>query len=435
MSIFFKIIVFLFISAPIFSLGLRYNNDVEFLFVILAILSSFLLFYKNDKAISLLRIFSLFFAIFLTYAPIVQFRNNIVFFGSREYKDEDYIFSNILLILVFLVIFISYNIFFRFLKKKPFKINLHNNVKIKSLKKTTILLFISFLCFCIVFASKGFNLYALFFRGLNENNNDSLEVGVLWLVVNYFIRPMPIIILLFILHFFKRSYKILFLFTLIALLTDFPTSMARFSVAAMYMPLMLYVFKSLHKKYVFQSFFLGSLFIIFPFLDNFRHFSTDKKISFSPNLEMFKEGHFDTYQSILNVTSHEFITNGNQILGVMFFWFPRSLWHSKPIGSGAFLAKNSGFTFTNVSCNFFAEGYINFGIYGAILFSLILGLLMAKLDFLYQNKCYKNQTFIVSYYLLLGFLFFILRGDLLSSFAYLCGFLSAVKFISKIVFK
>lgn len=81
----------------------------------------------------------------------------------------------------------------------------------------------------------------------------------------------------------------------------------------------------------------------------------------------------------------------------------------------------------------FAEGYINFGVFGAIFFACILGIIMGKLDFSYEHKTYKTKSFIIVYYILLGFIVFILRGDLLSSFAYLCGFLFGISLINKIL--
>lgn len=86
---------------------------------------------------------------------------------------------------------------------------------------------------------------------------------------------------------------------------------------------------------------------------------------------MFKEGHFDSYQSILSVLNSEIITYGNQLLGVLLFWVPRSIWSNKPIGSGAFMAEITNLDFSNISMNYFAEGYINFGVFGMFLFLLV----------------------------------------------------------------
>jgi hypothetical protein len=118
----------------------------------------------------------------------------------------------------------------------------------------------------------------------------------------------------------------------------------------------------------------------------------------------------------------------------LFFWIPRSFWPTKPIGSGAFLAEEQGFFFTNVSCNYFAEGYINFGIIGIFIFIIVLSFVTAKLDKMYWTICVnsRNNYFNVIYCVLLGMIFFMLRGDLMSSFAYSIGFLFSIWLVYKV---
>lgn len=54
-------------------------------------------------------------------------------------------------------------------------------------------------------------------------------------------------------------------------------------------------------------------------------------------------------------------TNGRQLLGCFLFFIPRTIWKTKPIGSGALVAEIIGQEHTNISMPFIGEGLINFG--------------------------------------------------------------------------
>ena len=72
---------------------------------------------------------------------------------------------------------------------------------------------------------------------------------------------------------------------------------------------------------------------------------------------------------------------------------------------------------------FIAEGYINFGIMGVILFMLILGITLSKIDKIFWHNSSLNpfSAHSILYKLILEWFFFVMRGDLLSSFAYTIG--------------
>ncbi|MBS5037215.1 MAG: O-antigen polysaccharide polymerase Wzy [Fusobacterium sp.] len=76
--------------------------------------------------------------------------------------------------------------------------------------------------------------------------------------------------------------------------------------------------------------------------------------------------------------------------------------------------------------NYFGEGYINFGYIGIVLFIIFIAYINARFDKLYWNYREKNY-FVVFYLIMLSMEIFILRGDLMSSFAYLIdSFLSGI---------
>ena len=80
------------------------------------------------------------------------------------------------------------------------------------------------------------------------------------------------------------------------------------------------------------------------------------------------------------------------------------------------------------------EGYINFGILGIILFAFILALVSKITDKWYK---YNDLRLFFSLYVCFHMIFmiFMLRGDLMSSFAYLVGNLLAIFFVPLILNK
>jgi hypothetical protein len=105
---------------------------------------------------------------------------------------------------------------------------------------------------------------------------------------------------------------------------------------------------------------------------------------------------------------------------VLLFFVPRSIWPSKSVGSGALVNKLEHSDFTNFSSTFIAEGYINFGVWGSLIFMAGLALFIARYDDKYWfsgGSKYNNLVYPAA----IGMMFFMLRGDLLSSFAYSVG--------------
>ena len=177
------------------------------------------------------------------------------------------------------------------------------------------------------------------------------------------------------------------------------------------------------------------LLVVFPFLNNFRVLTSINDISFDLNFDQFEDLNFDSYSMFMRVISGNIITNGYQFLGVLLFWVPRSLWTSKPMGSGFYVAETTHLSFNNISMPYFGEGYINWGYLGVVLFAIVLAYVLAKLDKKYWTYThYQGKTINkIKYFMLLGLLIFILRGDLLSSFAYTIGYMVSFEITKRIV--
>jgi hypothetical protein len=168
------------------------------------------------------------------------------------------------------------------------------------------------------------------------------------------------------------------------------------------------------------------LIFIFPFLDLFRWFTSDDKISnYTFNLDL-ASGNFDAYGMFTLAISRGSIVYGNNIFSALLFFVPRFLWPNKEIGSGAKISGELNLSLDNISMPYFAEGYLCLGLIGLLFFTFLLSRITYNLDNhfyknLYEERFKSNPIFLISYLNIIFLFFFIMRGDLLSSYAYLFG--------------
>jgi hypothetical protein len=140
--------------------------------------------------------------------------------------------------------------------------------------------------------------------------------------------------------------------------------------------------------------------------------------------------HFDAYEMGVHTVQYvakEGITWGKQLSGPLLFWIPRVLWKGKPVGSGGVVASYFSYPEINLSCPLPFEGYINFSVIGLIAFAVLLGVLFSSLDEYHWKVSTATSSEIMSAYypFFLGFSFFAMRGDLMSSFSYTIMFITA----------
>ena len=137
--------------------------------------------------------------------------------------------------------------------------------------------------------------------------------------------------------------------------------------------------------------------------------------------------------SIGQVIQQDFLGFARQLIGSISFCVPRGLWADKPTGTGHTLLTNINAVFTNISANYYAEGYANFGYIGMFLFALVMGFFLRNLDEKFIRKLTTGQgsdETLPIYLVSLGFLIFIMRGDLLSSLSFFIGFFLCAKLCS-----
>lgn len=412
----------------------NFSTRVYLSSLIIQFISIYHIFSKENQPFSLNKIFYLFSLFFFGISPLIQYYEGVSQFGARHLKENEYFYMNILVIFILLLYQLFYSYFYQRKISDKSK-NLVSKFEIyHKLNSSQILLliFLSIISFLMIYNVNNHSIVSMLFRGGEFKELIQMSTTSNLIITRVF-QPLAMMSLLYYISSKSSNIFIYFVLTLLTLITCSPLGMARFSAAAMYIPLILLVFPILRKKNVFSIVFILGLLLIFPFLDNFRNYSGGS-IQFGFNFDMFLQGHFDSYQNFALIVSDNIITWGRQLLGVILFWIPRSIWPNKPIGSGAFVAEEEGFIYSNVSCNYFGEGYINFGYLGILIFIIALSLTTAKLDKIYWtiNVYNENNYSNVIYYVLLGMLFFILRGDLMSSFAYTIGFLFSIWLVYKV---
>ena len=422
--------------AVIWSPGKSFSFAVNLIFSVISVISSYFIFSDSERHFTLFKTFNIFSLFFMGIAPAAQFKANAELWGERLY-EHDYIVAGLLYLFAFLVFAIIYSIEKKKGKGVSFLDHLFNNhIDRQNIGRSSIFLmiFVSLALFVYIFYCEGFNVLNMFFRGTIDDITAAAGVtetktsNMVGLLNENFIRPVnSLLAICFYLLFGHQHKSASALLFFLAFITMAPTAVARFAAAAIYLPILLTLFPFLRKKNYYAITLVFGLLVVWPFLSIFRYFDVNESFSFSLGIkEMFESGNMDSFSSLARVMKYDIVTYGRQLLGVLLFWVPRFLWVHKPIGSGAFLAQTINLDFENLACNYFAEGYINFGLVGVVAYSIVLAIVLARIDNMFWNSTQFGKSnsafFTCFYYMSLGLLFFILRGDGLSSFAYTVGF-------------
>ncbi|GAA3656732.1 O-antigen polysaccharide polymerase Wzy [Flavivirga jejuensis] len=193
-----------------------------------------------------------------------------------------------------------------------------------------------------------------------------------------------------------------------------------------------------------------SLVVLFPALSTLTHIDASLSQIISNPEELIKSYnrfggissafqtlHYDAYANIMatvDYTTKNGFSLGYQLLSALLFFVPRSLWSSKPTSTGEligdYLMNDYGLNFNNLSNCIISEAYIDFGLFGIILFAFILAYSFKFfLSWLKSNDFAKQIT---AFYFAVH-LIFLLRGDLTNGFAYFIGVFLGIYFIPKLL--
>lgn len=170
---------------------------------------------------------------------------------------------------------------------------------------------------------------------------------------------------------------------------------------------------------------------LFPIADMFRR-SLDPSAKSQNPLQSMLSGDFDSFSQITNTIDYvaaNGISWGNQMLGVLFFWVPRSMWPDKPIDTGVLVAQWKLYGFNNLSAPLWAEFFINGGWVLVVVGMFALGVLIGRLDRSSEHVLATTGRPSVTACILPFYLLIVLRGSLLQAMASLAVILVASAFV------
>jgi len=273
-------------------------------------------------------------------------------------------------------------------------------------------------------------------------------------VKTYF--SLPFIGLIMIITYLKKSNTIninrilialFFVLMLVAFLfVKNPLTEKRNALGPLFITLIIFTKPTLlrtNKKFI--SFMFLSMVIAFPLISILTHSKVGlKELILKPNqisiksediFSEFQTLHYDAYSNTLatmDYVNNHGVTYGNQFLGGLFFFVPRSIWTSKPKSTGKFIGEylvtNYNMWFDNLSNPFLSEGIINFGFLSLFIFPIILAwFIVLMLKWQYSNDLFKQ---VVAIYFSIH-LIFLLRGDFSNGWAYFVGTFIGIYIIPK----
>ncbi|UMB60348.1 hypothetical protein MHL31_14845 [Lutibacter sp. A80] len=410
--------------------GTQYSFKVLLLFFTISTMALYGVFLLKDQvAFSLNKTFNIFYYFFFGLAPAVQYKFENSFFNAPKFNDSDYLKTGCILLVILLVYLIGYNLCYRFFEK----LTLKKETLFKQKEALWWYYLVAIGAFVLTVLIVKFNFEVLFLRPPANFLKINTNFGLIGYSILLIVRAVPIIVLLRYILIDGCNRKHIVILGVIALLTAFPFSLSRGIAAAYYIPFFVLLYPIRKSKYAYAvSYFIG-VFLIFPLLNVFRNSNS----GFSYGIAAFKTGHFDAFQNFSLLIKEDIITGGRQLIGALLFFVQETTWSSKPPGTGTLLATSLNFNHTNVAMPYFGEGYANFGYFGIGLFLVLIVILNAYLDTSYRHK--KQTLFLkIGYLFLLGFEFYLLRGDLSSSVKKGVSFLLAlilVHFYIKIIRK
>jgi hypothetical protein len=226
---------------------------------------------------------------------------------------------------------------------------------------------------------------------------------------------------------------VLSLLLLLVLITENPYTEKRNALGPLYIALLLVAFPKFFAGWARRMWLLVSgMVLVFPAITIFTH-NHEQAVS-DVSLAQVSDAIVDHYFSInydswaniytaVEIAGVHGVQWGHQLLGSLLFFVPSSLWSTKPLATGIFLADylilNYSMWFTNLSAPLIAEGYLDFGFVGVILYSGVVALVVTVL-----NKMAERHSKWVSFPLAIYgavFLMLVLRGSLMVAL----GFASA----------
>jgi hypothetical protein len=418
----FKTIYIFQLLALFLVLILNQAYEIDNIFLLLSIAIIIIAIYLTSISIGPgMEAVSVFMLIFMGIIPILEEINNVVYWGASISLNEK-IIGNFWIILFEIFLIFGYS------KKWTSGVK---NINIKLYCYSDLIRIILYISIMALYLSYIYN-FDLKFLFIKDSSAPMLvESKAEYLFIEYFLRPL---IFNFGLAAFFLSRSSLFVRSLIlgfSIFFVFPTGIFRFLVGVLYLPLVFNIFlrtknfsEIIYQKYFMTTLLIFSLIFISPILEVFRGFSGDSFGSVNFGTDYLFAGHYDAYQMFLNALKVDDSNYGFGFLGVVLFFIPRSFWPSKPDNSGKEIAELFSLSYNNVSMPIFGEFFLNFSYFGILLGGLIVGFLVKIYDVNFTKIISKKLSILhLIYFQVAGFFVILMRGSLLSEFAYFISIL------------
>lgn len=419
------------------------NNWIFLFFVINGSISLFMIIKSSIKlCFSTKTFFWIFNFFFFFVAPFLQYINDSWCLNYKT-NDETILFANFLVFLWINTFIIADKI--KIKKTLKFSFLKHNMIcteaRLPSKNACMLLLIISFFILIYMILKVGlYNLISSRSGGFTVfSGNDSSVSSLLLYCCRNFVTFTA-----YIFAYNNKKYKMQFVVSLLFLIiTCSPIAMPRFQAAVIYMGLFLIIRKDLVTNVKIIYIFLFGFMFVFPFINAFRYLAVGEVDILNTINNVFNNikveylsANYDVFVMLMKAIDYIGINGfslGNQLLGALLFFVPRSLWIDKPIGTSFLIQYFYGFTggAANTSCCLLAEGYFDFGIIGVIVYSFVLNKVCSYIDDFWLKNIKKFNYKKLMFFVFPTLIFFLQRGALNSVLSFICSYI----FMGLVVYK
>lgn len=390
-------------------------------FILMIMLSTYSII-KDVRILSINKVIWYFCLLFMGIAPLCQYVSDYYPWNYKVYESEIES-AQYITIIFYIIYFVFYNYVFNRLKteNRPISRLLCKECSFSSFSKNVIFI-LAIVLFLALLELEGFQ--NLFVR--SENNVD-IANSTLRFVVKKYLSAFPAMACALCLLDKEKSegkVKIIILF-LITFISNFPTTTPRYWMGTLFLGIFAIKFLKRVDSRKLDFIVIAIIVIIFPFFYIFK-FNTfysvmQNGVKYSGVVNSFNTVDYDAFSittRAIRYVNENGITWGNQLLNIIFFFIPRGIWKSKPITTNTLIASSQGQTFTNVSCPFPAEGYVNFATVGIIVYAIVLALYSSFFDKVFWEKSEDGKVNLINQiYPFLGIIiFYVSRGPLQPSF-------------------
>lgn len=382
---------------------------------------------KDARVISTNKFFWYFQFVFMSIAPLCQYLSGYFPWGVRI-SESDIEIGVFLTIVWDIVYLLSYGKRGRRIKRGTIGRKL-KDLELGNRDYSRLFLIIVFFSSILGFALlvKMIGFYNLFFR--SENMLD-IENSTINFIVRKLLTALPAMVCAMFILTYKRRKSPLLLVGIISLIAiaicaNFPTSTTRYWMGTIFIGIAMIATIQRKESRIVDYGIVFGLLVAFPLFYIFKTMTIEDlfngNVNFGGIVNSFNTVDFDAFtimaRSIRYVRENG-ITWGNQLLNIILFFIPRGIWKNKPITTNVLIASAQNQRFTNLSCPLTAEGYVNFGIVGLVLYCIVYAKINRALDDMYWENSDDSKINIINivYPFLCVITLYINRGPLQPAF-------------------